>query len=82
MVKNISIAVLLVLTILFGVFGYIQKIEADAQREIAVQQKLEAEMQKKLAEQTMVQAQYAHQEAELQRRMAEEARAECLKNKR
>jgi hypothetical protein len=82
MVKNISIAVLLVLTILFGVFGYIQKIEADAQREIAVQQKLDAEMHKKLAEQTMVQAQSAQREAEVQRKMAVEARAECLKTKR
>lgn len=86
--KNILLIVLAITTLLFFVYGYIQKLEADKQREIAVKAQIEAEnsfkeaeMQRSLAVHQMELLMTARKEAEEQRLLAEQTLADC-KSKR
>lgn len=88
LVKNILLIVLAFTSLLFFAFGFIQKIEADKQREIAVKAQIEAENNFKEAEMQRAVAIYqqkravtAQAEAEKNRLLAEQMLADC-KSKR
>lgn len=81
-VTAVVLAISTLISVLFLIYAFMQKLEADAQREIAVQLKVEAEKQREMAEVNRKVAEYAQREAEVQRKKAEEALAECQKSKR
>jgi uncharacterized ion transporter superfamily protein YfcC len=82
MKKNVLIAVLLITTLTSFAFAYIQKIEADNQREKAIVAQQMAEMQQQEAEKQRKMSQEAKMVAELQRVIAEEALANCTRTKK
>lgn len=82
MKKNILIVVLLVTALASFAFGYIQKIEADSQREKAIVAQQMAERQQQEAEQQKKMAEEARMLAEHQRLLAEEALTNCIKVKK
>jgi uncharacterized membrane protein YhiD involved in acid resistance len=70
MIKNITIGVLLILTVLSSLFAFIQQTEANRQREIAVLNlQCAAESEKRAQEQMQV-ALMSQREAELQYKRA------------
>ena len=70
------------ISLLFLVYAFIKKLEADKQREIAVIEKMEAERQRTLAEQMRLTAVYQQMQSEKARVLAEEALAACEKSKK
>ena len=80
--KNILLGVMTILALIFFVFGYIQKIEADRQTELALTLKQEAETQRVEAEKMRLMAEYHQMEAEKQKASVLEALAACEKSKR
>jgi choline-glycine betaine transporter len=86
---SIVLALATLLSVLFLVYAFIQKLEADKQAELATEMKMEAERQRAeadkhrlTAEHERHQAMAARDEAERQRALAEEALANCQKSKR
>lgn len=57
MLKNILIGVLLVLTVLLGIYAYVQRLVADKQRLLAIHAQLEAEKQYMRAEEAVAECQ-------------------------
>ena len=71
-----------VISVLFLTYAFIQKLEADKQREFAIMAKMEADQQRAEAEKMRLTAEYQRREAEQQRALALEALAACEKRKR
>ena len=71
-----------IISLLFLVYAFMQKLEADKQRAIAVAEKMEADQQRAEAEKMRLMAEYQKIEAEKQRALAEEALAACEKSKK
>jgi hypothetical protein len=71
-----------IISILFLIYAFLQKKEADKQAVIAVEMKMEAEKQREIAEASREMAVLAQQEAERQRILADKALADCERNKR
>jgi cell division protein FtsX len=83
----LSLATLL--SVLFLVYAFVQKLEAEKQAELAIEMKVEADRQREEAERQRVTALYAqHQavaakeEADKQRSLALEALVNCEKSKK
>lgn len=71
-----------VISILFFIYAFLQKQEADKQFQVAEQYKIEAELAKEEAEKQKKIAELSRAEAMQQRSLAEQALAECEKSKR
>jgi len=89
MVSSILLALATLLSVLFLVYAFVQKLEADAQREKAVvaQQQaeesfVEAERQRRIALEEKQKAEIAKLEADRQRAIAQQALEDCKKTKR
>jgi hypothetical protein len=79
MIKNIIIAVLAVLSLVFFLYAFLQKLEADKSRamaqemqQMAIQNEMKAIQASKESERQMAMAQQARMEAERQKGLAEE----------
>ena len=70
------------ISVLFLVYAFIQKLEADKQKEVSVQFIVEAQKQREEAEKQRAMAFAAQKEADKQRVLAIEALKNCEKNKR
>lgn len=89
MVSSILLTLATLLSVLFLVYAFMQKLEADAQREKAVvaQQQAEesfaeAERQRQIALEEKEKAEIAKLEAERQQAIAQQALDDCKKTKR
>jgi regulatory protein YycI of two-component signal transduction system YycFG len=82
MTKNILLFVFALMALLFFVFGYVQKQEADHQRLISEDLMEEVENQRSIAVQNEQAAKAARMEAEKQHVLAVQAMADCEKNKK
>lgn len=71
-----------VISILFLVFAFIQKLEAEKQREISERLQMEAERQRELAVQQKIAAEYQLRQAEQNATEAAKALEECQNSKR
>lgn len=71
-----------IISILFLIYAFMQKLEADMQRKAAEEARIEAEHQRTEAEKMRLTAEYAKAEAEKQRALAVEALAACEKSKK
>jgi hypothetical protein len=80
--KNILLIVTTILALMCFAFGYVQKLEADRQRELAIILKTQAEQAELKAVQQQELAEAARAEAEKQRILAMEAISACEKNKK
>src|SRR5688572_33137471 len=74
---GIVLAMATVISVLFLVYAFVQKLEADKQRALAVEATKEAEKQRTEAEKMRITAQYQQMEAEKSRAQAEAALAAC-----
>ena len=70
------------MSILFLIYAFMQKLEAEKQTAMAVEAKIEAEKQRTEAEKMRLTAIYHEHEAVQQRKLAEEALVACEKSKK
>lgn len=78
----IVLATSTIITILFLIYSFLQKLEADKNYQLAEQYRIEAELAKNEAQKQRDLAEATRAEAEKQRQLAEQALAECQKTKR
>jgi cbb3-type cytochrome oxidase subunit 3 len=78
MIKNILLVVMTILTLMSFVFAYVQKLEADNQRELAIALKQQAVQSEIKVTQSMMVAEQARSEADKQRSLA----IECESSKK
>ncbi|GEM_PF-2368119 len=78
----IVLALATLLSVIFLLYAFIQKLEADKQTALAIEMRMEAEKQREEAERQRLMAEYQKMEAEKQRVLALEALANCEKSKR
>ena len=79
---SIVLTMATLISVLFLVYAFVQKLEADKQRALAVEAMEEANKQRTEAEKMRITAQYQQMQAEKSRTQAEEALAACEKSKR
>lgn len=81
-ITSVVLAIATLVSVLFLVYAFMQKLEADQLRIEAEQFRMEAERQKTIAEQNEAMAMASRAEAERQRALAEQALEDCRKSKR
>jgi C4-dicarboxylate-specific signal transduction histidine kinase len=79
---SIVLTMATLISVLFLVYAFMQKQEADKQRAMVVEAKMEADHQREEAVKMRLTAEYAKMEAEKQRDLAVEALAACEKSKK
>jgi preprotein translocase subunit SecF len=82
MMTSIVLTMGTLMSILFLIYTFMQKLEADKQTEIAVKAKMEADRNRIEAETMRITAEYHQKQAVQQRALAEEALAACEKSKK
>lgn len=82
LMTGVMLSISTFISVLFMVYAFIQKQEADYQKEAAVKAQIEAEKNFMLAEEQRSIAQAAQVEAEQQRALALQALEDCKKTKR
>ena len=78
MIKSFLLVVMTILTLMSFVFAYVQKLEADNQRELAIALKQQADQSEIKVTQAMMVAEQARAEADKQRSLA----IECESSKK
>ena len=80
--SSVVLTLATLISVLFLVYAFMQKQEADMQRKAAETAKMEADIQRAEAMKMRVETEYAKMEADKQRALAVEALAACEKNKK
>jgi choline-glycine betaine transporter len=78
----IVLATATIITILFLIYSFLQKLEADKNFELAEKFRMEAQLAQEEAQMQRALAEATKAESEKQRQLAEQALAECEKSKR